>query len=159
MKSNDSLLFLRSFVKSPKIVGSIVPSSRFLAKTMVKQAIWQEATAVAELGAGTGAITRYIQKNAHENTKVMLFEMDQTMRSMLQNEYPNFTSHPNAATLLNTMKNEGIHELDYIFSGLPFFNFERTLRDTLIEQIYHALKPGGQFIAFQYSLQMKKAGH
>ncbi|MFE6076464.1 class I SAM-dependent methyltransferase [Paenibacillus sp. NPDC057886] len=156
MKSKDCLLFLRSFMRSPKNVGSIIPSSRFLANTMVKQAIWQENMAVAELGAGTGAITRYIQKNAHENTKVLLFEMDQTMRSILQNEYPNFNSHPNAATLMNTMRNEGIHELDYIFSGLPFFNFERTLRDTLIEQIHQALKPGGQFIAFQYSLQMKK---
>lgn len=35
MKSNDSLLFLKSFVKSPKKVGSIIPSSRFLANTMV----------------------------------------------------------------------------------------------------------------------------
>ncbi|KOY16145.1 class I SAM-dependent methyltransferase [Paenibacillus xylanivorans] len=156
MKSNDSLLFLRSFVKSPKNVGSIIPSSRFLANAMVKQAIWQGNMAVAELGAGTGAITRYIQKNGHENTKVLLFEMDQRMRSNLRIKYPNFTSHPNAAALLNTMKNEGIDALDYIFSGLPFFNFERTLRDTLIEQIHQALKPGGQFIAFQYSLQMKK---
>lgn len=58
------------------------------------------------------------------------------MRTILQNEYPNFTSYPNAATLMNTMRNEGIDELDYIFSGLPFFNFERTLRTTLIEQIH-----------------------
>lgn len=156
MKSNDSLLFLKSFVKSPKKVGSIIPSSRFLANAMVKQASWQENMTVAELGAGTGAITRYIQKSAHKSTKVLLFEMDQTMRTILQNEYPNFTSYPNAATLMNTMRNEGIDELDYIFSGLPFFNFERTLRNTLIEQIHQALKPGGQFIAFQYSLQMKK---
>lgn len=156
MKSNDSLLFLKSFVKSPKKVGSIIPSSRFLANTMVKQASWQENMTVAELGAGTGAITRYIQKSAHKSTKVLLFEMDQTMRTILQNGYPNFTSYPNAATLMNTMRNEGIDELDYIFSGLPFFNFERTLRNTLIEQIHQALKPGGQFIAFQYSLQMKK---
>ncbi|MHA6528816.1 class I SAM-dependent methyltransferase [Paenibacillus sp. BAC0078] len=156
MKSNDNLLFLRSFVKNPKNVGSIIPSSRFLANAMVKQAIWQESTAVAELGAGTGAITRYIQTNANENTKVLLFEMDQTMRSNLQNEYPNFTCHPNAAALVDAMKKEGLNQLDYIFSGLPFFNFERSLRDTLIEQIHQALKPGGLFIAFQYSLQMKK---
>ncbi|MEN1986121.1 class I SAM-dependent methyltransferase [Paenibacillus hubeiensis] len=156
MKTNDKLLFLKSFVKNPKNVGSIIPSSRFLASAMVNQAVWQESTAVAELGAGTGAITRYIQKNANEHTKVLLFEMDQTMRNNLQHEYPEFISYPNAAALLDTMKNEGIDELDYIFSGLPFFNFERTLRDALIEQIHQALKPGGRFIAFQYSLQMKK---
>lgn len=42
------------------------------------------------------------------------------MRNNLQHEYPEFISYPNAAALLDTMKNEGIDELDYIFSGLPF---------------------------------------
>lgn len=156
MQSNDKLLFLRSFLKNPKNVGSIIPSSRFLANAMVKQANWQETTSVAELGAGTGAITRYIHINANKNTKVFLFEMDQTMRSNLQNAYPNFACLPNAATLVDAMKNEGVDQLDYIFSGLPFFNFEDTLREVLIEQIHQVLKPGGLFIAFQYSLQMKK---
>lgn len=156
MKSNHNLLFLKSFVKNPKNVGSVIPSSRFLANAMVKQVVWNEVTAVAELGSGTGAITQYIHQKANEMTKVFLFEMDQTMRNNLTEEYPTFTSHPNAAALVNSIKADGVDRLDCIFSGLPFFNFERTLRDTLMEQIYQALKPGGWFIAFQYSLQMKK---
>ncbi|MCA1295206.1 methyltransferase domain-containing protein [Paenibacillus sp. alder61] len=156
MKSNNNLLFLRSFVKNPKNVGSIIPSSRFLANAMVKQVAWNGVTAVAELGSGTGAITRYIHQKANGKTKVFLFEMDQTMRDNLTKEYPAFTSHPNAAALVNSIKAGGVEHLDCIFSGLPFFNFERTLRNTLMEQIYQALKPGGLFIAFQYSLQMKK---
>jgi len=54
------------------------------------------------------------------------------------------------------MKQQHIEQLDCIFSGLPFFNFESELRKTLVAQIVQALKPGGLFIAFQYSLQMKK---
>lgn len=49
MNSNEPVLFLKSFLQSPKHVGSIIPSSRFLASKMVKQASWLEAKAVAEL--------------------------------------------------------------------------------------------------------------
>jgi phospholipid N-methyltransferase len=156
MNSNEPALFLKSFLQSPKHVGSIMPSSRFLASKMVNQASWLEAKAIAELGSGTGAITRYIQQQAQDSTKVLLFEMNETMRNNLQTTYPEFSCYPDAARLVESMSQEGIQQLDYIFSGLPFFNFESELRNTLVDQIYKALKPGGLFIAFQYSLQMKK---
>ncbi|MHA6529322.1 class I SAM-dependent methyltransferase [Paenibacillus sp. BAC0078] len=156
MSINKNLLFLRSFIHNPKRVGSVTPSSRFLANNMVNQAPWHEVKAIAELGSGTGAITRAISTKVNKTTDVLLFEMDETMRNNLKTEYPDFSCHPNAAHLVETMKALHIAQLDCIFSGLPFFNFERELRDTLVEQIYQSLKPEGLFIAFQYSLQMKK---
>ncbi|WP_044482118.1 class I SAM-dependent methyltransferase [Paenibacillus antibioticophila] len=153
---NQHLLFLQRFMKSPKNVGSVVPSSRFLAKKMVKQVDWNNIKAVAELGAGTGPITRYIQSNVNRDANVFLFEMDHVMRKKLRLNYPEFSSHANATHLENTINQKNIIYLDCIFSGLPFFNFERELRDTLVDQIVKSLKPGGMFIAFQYSLQMKK---
>ncbi|QOS77005.1 methyltransferase domain-containing protein [Paenibacillus sp. JNUCC31] len=156
LNSNDYILFMRSFLHSPKNVGSIIPSSRFLANNMVNHAPWFEAKAVAELGSGTGAITRYIYSKVHDSTKVLLFEMDEMMRNNLQRAYPESICFPNAAHLVDSMKQENIEQLDVIFSGLPFFNFEPELRNTLVDQIHKALKPGGLFIAFQYSLQMKK---
>ena len=156
MNSNEPILFLKSFLQSPKHVGSIIPSSRFLANHMVNQASWPTPKAIAELGAGTGAITRYIHQQVQDSTKVLVFEMNDTMRNNLQNAYPEFSCYPDAARLVESMKKEGVQQLDYIFSGLPFFNFESDLRHTLVDQIHKALKPGGLFIAFQYSLQMKK---
>lgn len=156
MNSNQPILFLKSFLQNPKHVGSIIPSSRFLANVMVNQASWPEAKAIAELGSGTGAITRYIQQNAKDSTKVLLFEMNETMRNNLQVAYPEFSCYPDASRLVESIKQEGVQQLDYIFSCLPFFNFEPELRHTLVDQIHKALKPGGLFIAFQYSLQMKK---
>ncbi|WP_342566442.1 methyltransferase domain-containing protein [Paenibacillus sp. FSL R7-0345] len=143
-------------MKSPKNVGSVAPSSRFLAKKMVNQVEWDHIKAVAELGAGTGPITRYIQSNVKRDANVFLFEMDHVMRRKLRLNYPGFSCHSNATRLVDTINQKNVIYLDCIFSGLPFFNFERELRDALLDQIVHALKPGGMFIAFQYSLQMKK---
>ncbi|QLG40532.1 methyltransferase domain-containing protein [Paenibacillus sp. E222] len=122
---------------------------------MVNHAPWLEAKAVAELGSGTGAITRYIFNQAQDFTKVLLFEKDETMRTNLKKTYPGASCYPNAAHLVESMNQENIQQLDCIFSGLPFFNLKPELRNTLVDQIYEALKPQGLFIAFQYSLQMK----
>lgn len=156
MNINESLLFLRGFLINPQRVGSVLPSSRFLATKMLQSVPWNEVKAVAELGSGTGAITSLIKAQLSGHTKVLLFERDKKMRNKLRTEYPDFTCHSNACQLVKKMNQEGIGSLDCIISGLPFFNFTSEMRDTLMNQIVEALKPGGIFVAFQYSLQMKK---
>ncbi|MGY4760779.1 class I SAM-dependent methyltransferase [Paenibacillus caseinilyticus] len=149
-------MFLQQFIRNPKQVGSVIPSSRFLASKMVQSVPWNDVTTIAELGSGTGAVTRFIQRRVTGSTNVLLFEMDEKMRSDLQANYPSFTCHSNACHLTKMMIEKGIHQLDCVISGLPFFNFKSDLREAILHQITEALKPGGRFIAFQYSLQMKK---
>lgn len=156
MNINESLLFLQGFFKNPQRVGSIIPSSRFLAAKMIQSVPWNEVKAVAELGSGTGAITRLMKAQLNESTKVLLFERDKKMRNNLKTEYPDFVCHANACQLVKKMSQDGIGQLDCIISGLPFFNFTSEMRETLLNQIIEALKPGGMFVAFQYSLQMRK---
>ncbi len=155
VSKHDYVQFLQSFIRQPRQVGSVLPSSRFLAGKMVENVAWNQVHAVAELGAGTGAITRMIHKKITNNTKVLLFEMDASMRQQLQSSYPAFTCHADARCIVQTMKRHNIEQLDCVISGLPFFNFSPELRQALLNQVLQALKPGGRFIAFQYSLQMK----
>lgn len=156
MTTHPYATFFQRFMKNPKYVGSIIPSSRFLANKMVQCVPWNNISAIAELGSGTGAITRFIKPNVSDSAQVLLFEMDDRMNRDLHADYPSFSCHTNACQLTNIMKQKGIGQLDCILSGLPFFNFSSALRETLLEEITQALKPGGHFIAFQYSLQMKK---
>ncbi|SFE93852.1 Phospholipid N-methyltransferase [Paenibacillus algorifonticola] len=149
------LLFLNKFLRSPRQIGSVTPSSKFLAKKMLESVPWNEATSVAELGAGTGAITKYIQAAKKKATKVILFEKDPYMREQLQEHYPEFSSYEDSSYLQASLHTEAIKQLDCIISGLPFSNFPQTMRDKLMEQILVSLKDDGLFIAFQYSLQMR----
>lgn len=155
MTNYHSLLFLQSFIRKPKEIGSVWPSSRFLARKMVQQVAWEEVGAIAELGSGTGAITREIQSYVSKKATVLLFEKDEEMNGNLQNEFPDYLCYQNAAELLKIMDHHRMKKLDCIISGLPFFNFSKELRERLLNQAIDSLKPGGYFIAFQYSLQMK----
>ncbi|NMM53784.1 class I SAM-dependent methyltransferase [Paenibacillus aquistagni] len=155
MLFQSQMMFLNKFLHNPKEIGSISPSSRFLANRMVSVLPWDKVSAVAELGAGTGAITRYISSHAGEGTRVLLFEKDELMRNQLKERYPHYSCFSNASHLVQLIQYQGIEKLDGIISGLPFFNFEPKLRETLISQAAEALRTDGWFVAFQYSLQMK----
>ncbi len=156
MNIKELFFFARGFWDHPARVGSIIPSSRFLANQMTKPIAWDRVSTVAELGSGTGAITQTIREKAKDSTKVILFEMDKTMREYLRKQYPKYPCYFNARHLVEKINHEGIDKLDAIVSGLPFFNFTAEVREALLEQVVQALKPNGLFITYQYSLHMKK---
>jgi len=152
----EKMLFLYKFSQSPKQIGSVTPSSAFLAKKMLEALDWRQTRYIAELGAGTGAITKYIDAFNVNRANVMLFEQDEVLRSRLTRDFPHFSCYADACRLREALRAEGVDQLDCILSGLPFFNFPQKLRDRLIDEIAGSLKPGGLFVAFQYSQQMKK---
>ncbi|MFX3635113.1 MAG: class I SAM-dependent methyltransferase [Candidatus Pristimantibacillus sp.] len=152
----DIMVFVYKFTRSPKYVGSVSPSSIFLAKKMVGSIPWGQVSTVAELGAGTGAITKYLDKVIKPNTKVILFEKDDDLRNKLAQRYSDYSIYKDAGNLKKSIMLEGVEQLDCIISGLPFFNFRQSMREQLLEEIVSALRPGGLFITFQYSQQMKR---
>ncbi|WP_442600802.1 class I SAM-dependent methyltransferase [Paenibacillus sp. KN14-4R] len=149
-------LFLMKFILAPAQIGSVTPSSKYLAQKMVDCVPWNEVTRIAELGAGTGAITKYIHTATWEEISVLLFEKDAEMRSELERQYPDFRCYEDCRELIKVMHKEQIDQLDCIFSGLPFFNFPQVMRDQILEQIVGSLRDDGWFIAFQYSKQMQQ---
>jgi len=51
------LLFVRNFFRHPRMLGSIVPSSRFLIKQLLEPINFGRARVIVEYGPGVGVIT------------------------------------------------------------------------------------------------------
>lgn len=151
----DKLIFLMKFLESSSQVGSITPSSRFLAEKMVEPIHWDQVKAVAELGAGTGVFTNHINALKSPNCKLAVFEKDEEMRDQLYTSYPDLNYFCDALKLSEKVQSIGMGPLDAVISGLPFALFEESDRDEIIDEVIRSLKPDGIFVAFQYSLQMK----
>jgi phospholipid N-methyltransferase len=150
----EKLQFLGKFLRSPWAVGSVTPSSQFLTQEIMSAVPWDQVHAIAELGAGTGVFTRAIERLRSPDAQVLLFEQDPEMRSRLQTEFPTFHHYGEALHLSDAVQQLDLTGLDCIISGLPFTAFPKERREQLMGQILSALKPGGLFIAFQYSLHM-----
>jgi phospholipid N-methyltransferase len=155
-KLQEKLLFLHKFLLRPKQVGSVTPSSPHLARAMVNAIPWERMGSVAELGAGTGPITSCIQDKLAPGAKFIMFEKEPHLRSELEKRFPEFVCFPDVLQLQDSIRQEGIYQVDCILSGLPFANFPQSVRSDILHQLDISLKPGGMFVAFQYSLQMKK---
>ncbi|MGE5458908.1 MAG: class I SAM-dependent methyltransferase [Methanobacterium sp.] len=152
---DEKIIFLNQFAKNPKRVGSIIPSSNFLIQTMIEPIVWDDMRTIVELGAGTGVITRYIEEMRHPDSQSYIFEIDNRMRQRLIDMYPDIQCHKNAVDLSAIMFDMN-RTVDCILSGLPFANFDQQLRNQILDAVVDSLKPGGAFITFQYSLQMKQ---
>ncbi|MEK8131631.1 phospholipid methyltransferase [Paenibacillus filicis] len=152
----EKLVFFRQFIRQPRQTGSVTPSSPFLAQCMLDAVPWERTRSLVELGAGTGAITRHIGRMNNNNTRVILFEKEADLRHQLIDQFPLYTCYDDAGKLQDALRIEGIGQVDCMLSGLPFFNFTPQVREQLMQQIYTSLNPGGLFIAFQYSQQMRK---
>lgn len=150
----EHFVFLNKFIRFPQQVGSIAPSSSFLARKMFHPESGGPALKIAELGAGTGAITKYIINKMPERSELFVFEKDDSLREALEQKYTQAQYYAEARNMIDAVQDG--KKFDYVLSGLPFANFPQELRNAIIDQAYETLKPGGLFIAFQYSLQMKK---
>ena len=55
---SQSWTFFQAFLKSPRVVASMIPSSPFLERRLVEAGRLATAATVVELGSGTGGTTR-----------------------------------------------------------------------------------------------------
>lgn len=102
----ERAMFFYKFLRSPAQIGSVTPSSKFLARAMVQSICWDKVNSVAEPGAGTGAITKYIQAAANADTRVLLFEKDPALYRELRFQYAQYGCYRDACRLQYIMAQE-----------------------------------------------------
>lgn len=151
----SSARFLKKFLDSPATVGSIIPSSRMLVSAMLSPVDWARAETIVELGAGTGVITRAIEGRRRSDSAFLAFESDPQMRAELGRRYPDALLEDDAFHMHTALERHGLEGADCVISGLPFANFPRNQQAGLITAIHDALRPGGLFVAFQYTRQLQ----
>ena len=155
---NDSLLFLSNFIKYPKEVGSIVPSSKSLTKEVIKGIDFKKSDFIVELGPGSGTFTKAILKRARPDSRVICFEVNKKFCNYLNEKIidKRLTIINSGAEKIN--RNFGIKQskADYVVSGLPFRNFSAGKKKKIIGEVRNCMKDDGKFILFQYTNDLKK---
>jgi phospholipid N-methyltransferase len=74
MRRRQVLLFARNFFKHPRMLGSIIPSSRFLIHDLMRQVDWKRARVLVEYGPGVGNITAEVLKRMSPQARMVVFE-------------------------------------------------------------------------------------
>jgi len=155
----DSLVFLRKFFKEPRQVGSILPSSDFLAEEITRY-VRSEASSkpqcYLEAGAGTGAFTEYILKKMAPQDHLDIIEIDEVFCELLQKKYKLHKNvHIHQGSILDW---HPLISYEGIISSLPFNAFEPALVQEILLHYQLLTKEGGVISYFEYQgfLEMKK---
>src|SRR6201996_7863456 len=120
--SGDAMLFFRNFFRHPRMLGSIIPSSRFLIKQILEPIDWDKARVIVEYGPGVGGITAEILRRMRPDAKLIAIEMNPDFVNFLKKSLvdPRIeVVQGSAADVNEIMKQLGLTKADYIISGIP----------------------------------------
>ncbi|MBI3026730.1 methyltransferase domain-containing protein [Candidatus Woesearchaeota archaeon] len=150
----DSLLHLSTFLKNPKEVGAVAPSSKFLTKEVISSIEFKSLNTIVELGPGTGTFTRAILEKAEPDTRVLCFEVNKKFCRYLSNNIKDrrlTVVNSGAERLGIVLQKFKIKNVGCIVSGLPFFNFSDKKKRKILNEARDSLNKQGRFILFQYT--------
>jgi len=147
--SPDWWLMVRKFVQQGTTIASFAPSSRFLARKIVKGIDYDAARCIVELGAGTGPITKELLDRVKPHTRLIIVEQDADFCKRLRARFAHMPNadiiEGDAAQIDKLLADRGITEVDHIVSGLPLPSFPAPLRDAILASSARALGEHGTF--------------
>jgi len=136
------------------MLGSVVPSSRFLISRILRQADWDRTRVVVEAGPGVGTVTTGILDRVASDGALVAFEMNPTFVAHLRSQIADprlKVLHRSAAEAEAALAALGVGAADLIVSGIPLSGFSREARLDLLAGWRRVLRPGGVLVVYQFT--------
>lgn len=152
----EILAFLRGFLRDPAGVGSVIPSSRFMERRIVRLSDVSQAKVVVELGPGTGGTTRALLAAMPADSRLICIEIDPYFVDLVrQINDPRLIVHRGSAEhVADVVSEHGLPAPDAIISGIPFSTMPPELGRLIAQRVHDALPEGGRFVAYQFRPQV-----
>jgi phosphatidylethanolamine/phosphatidyl-N-methylethanolamine N-methyltransferase len=148
---SEGFQFLRAWVRQPKSVGSIWPTSAPMARKMAGVIDLSSGLPVLEVGPGTGTITKAILETGLPHDRLWSLEYSHAFAARLKAKYPfAHVIEGDAFELAKSLGSAGPKLFDSAISALPLLNFPLALRVSFVEQVLDLLPAGRPLIQFSY---------
>jgi len=153
-KSSRTLLFARNFIRHPRVLGAILPSSRFLVERLLSRMDLRSARVVVEYGPGIGNVTQEILRRMRPDAVLVAIELNPAFVDFVRKELDDprlRVVYGSAVNVRRTLRNLGLPQADIIISSLPFSMLPDDVRAQILSESREMLGPEGTFAGFQYS--------
>lgn len=149
---SDRAAFLLGFVRHPREVGSVIPSSGWLERRLVRTAALAEARTVVELGPGTGGTTRAFLRAMRPDARLLAIELSDEFHRRLRDTVRDprlIVEHGSAERIGELLALHQLAAADVVVSGIPFSTMPVEVGERIAAAVAAALAPGGRFVAYQ----------
>ena len=151
-------VFFRGFVEHPRMVGSIIPSSRFTIEKMLAPVDWAECELFVEYGPGVGTFCRPVLERMRRDGTLIVIDtnplyIDYLKRTITDGRF--FAVLGSAVDVQEIVRAHGFGHADYVLSGLPFSTLPDGIGPAIAEATHEVLRPGGAFLVYQFSAKAR----
>lgn len=151
----DVGLFVCESIRAFPVTASLFPSSRKLAEALLRSVDFRKATAIVELGVGTGVVTWEILRRMRADAKLYAIDINPAFIRHIRAKVddPRLVAISGRAEELGRMvRAHGVERVDAIVSSLGLSNMNEPQRRAIIGQAVDCLCPRGVLSQFQYLL-------
>src|SRR5947208_976775 len=127
------------------MLGSLIPSSRFLVEQLLRHIRWNEARVIVEFGPGVGTISSQILKRMRSDATLVVFEINDEFVDVLARRFEDprlHVVHRSATEVVDVLHELGVESADYVIAGIPFSIMSEEDRRAVLRNTYEALRPG-----------------
>jgi phospholipid N-methyltransferase len=154
-ESQDSaIVFARNFFKNPRMLGSVIPSSRYLINQLLRDVEWDRARVIVELGPGVGTISREILRRMRPDATLLAFEINDDFVAHLRQNLADArmrVQHRSGAEVNEALRELRLGKADYVIAGIPFSMMTDDDRMAVLRNCRDALGDGGVMLVYQFS--------
>ncbi|MEW8624780.1 MAG: hypothetical protein AB2551_03415 [Candidatus Thiodiazotropha sp.] len=143
--------FISAWIRNPRQVGALFPSSGCLAQAMAAQVDSMNGLTI-ELGAGTGAVTSALLDRGINPKRLVVVEKDQILADKLTSQFPTLAILAgDASRLQQLLKQNDLGLAENVVSSLPLLNMRIHTRIRVLSAIFSSLQHDGKLIQYTYS--------
>lgn len=148
MLDSKPIEFIKGTLRDPAAVGSIFPSSKYVAREYLRDVDFDEDTSVLELGPGTGPITELLYERMEAPSNYLGIEQDAGYVDVLEDRFPEMHFIEGSAEhSVEYLQESGIGDVDLIISVLPFTTLPEAVRTCIYDEIDELMTEGTLFRA------------
>lgn len=147
-------IFAKNFVQHPVMLGSVIPSSRFLIRRILQEMDFERAGVVVEYGPGVGTITGELLERMRPDAVLVVLETNPEFVRFLRESIADprlRVVQGSAATVQEVLTGMGLDGADYVISGIPFSTLPDQVREDVLQATRTVLRPDGAFLVYQFS--------
>jgi phospholipid N-methyltransferase len=155
----STFTFARTFFKNPRMLGSVIPSSRWLVDQLLRHVDWDAARVIVEYGPGVGTISRDILKRMRPDATLVTIELNTDFVEVMKRNFhdPRLrVVHRSAADVNEILAELGLGKADYVIAGIPFSIMSDQDRDAVLRNAHTALRDTGVLLIYQFSGKVKR---
>ena len=151
-------VFFRGFLEHPRMVGSIIPSSRYTVEKMLAPVKWDECALFVEYGPGVGTFCQPVLDRMRRDGTLIVIDTNPLYVDYLRKTFTDSRFHAvlgSAADVEEIVKAHGFDHADYVLSGLPFSTLPDGVGPAIAAATHRVLRPGGAFLVYQFSARAR----